>query len=120
MHNVYNNSWVTIAAIEANTSQDGFLHPRSEWKPVQMRARFDDNVFSDVLLFPRDLGSVCCRNNFPLFTRAWTMQETLLSSRIILYSPRVVSLLCLEDERCESGALPDVRHYVRHVFRPRY
>ncbi|KAF6817816.1 hypothetical protein CSOJ01_02253 [Colletotrichum sojae] len=111
MHAIYNNSWVTIAAAEAKVSGDGFLQPRGQWQPVKMKARFDDNVFSDVLLVPQGLGPMSCRPDAPLFQRGWTMQETLLSSRILLYGHRELTFLCLEDEKSEGGLPPDIRHY---------
>ncbi|KAF6833705.1 3-phytase a precursor [Colletotrichum musicola] len=95
---------------DKNESREGFLQPRGQWQPVKMKARFDDNVFSDVLLVPKGLGPMSCRPDAPLFQRGWTMQETLLSSRVLLYGHRELTFLCLEDEKSEGGLPPDVRH----------
>ncbi|KAF4840937.1 hypothetical protein CGCSCA4_v009786 [Colletotrichum siamense] len=73
MHAIYRSSQVTIAPSEAATSKTGFLRPRDMWRPIKMKARFDENVFSDVLLVPE--GS-SCRSSAPLFRRGWTLQET--------------------------------------------
>ncbi|KAF9878799.1 hypothetical protein CkaCkLH20_03699 [Colletotrichum karsti] len=108
MHAIYRNSWVTIAAAEARTCNDGFLQPRSDWQPVKMKARFDDNVFSEVTMFPRGQS---CRPDAPLFQRGWTMQETLLSTRVLLYGARELTFLCMQDEQSEGGVPPTVRQY---------
>lgn len=108
MHAIYHSSWVTIAAAEALTCNHGFLQPRSKWQPIRMRARLDESGPSEVLLVPEGKS---WRTEAPLFQRGWTMQETLLSSRILLYGQRELIFLCLEGERCEGADLSDVRHY---------
>ncbi|KAF4921791.1 hypothetical protein CGCVW01_v005735 [Colletotrichum viniferum] len=101
MHAIYRSSRITIAPSEAATSKTGFLRPRDMWRPIKMKARFDENVFSDVLLIPE--GS-SCRSIAPLFRRGWTLQETLLSTRVLVYGLRELTFLCLEGIRSECGS----------------
>lgn len=108
MHAIYHCSWVTIAAAEALTCNHGFLQPRAQWQPIRMRARLDENDPSDVLLVPQGKS---WRSEAPLFRRGWTMQETLLSSRILLYGQRELIFLCLEGERCEGDVPSDIRYF---------
>lgn len=108
MHAIYHSSWVTIAAAEALTCNHGFLQPRSMWQPIRMRARFGENDPSEVLLVPSGRS---CRSEAALFQRGWTMQETLLSSRILVYGQRELVFLCLERERCEGSGPSDVRKF---------
>lgn len=100
MHAIYHSSWVTIAAAEASTCDDGFLQPRGLWQPIRMRARWDEDGPSEVLLVPEGTSY---REDAPLFRRGWTMQETSLSRRLLIYGQRELIFLCLEGDRCEGG-----------------
>lgn len=100
MHAIYHSSWVTIAAAEAMTCNDGFLQPRGEWQPIRMRARWDEDGPSEVLLVPEGMSY---REDAPLFRRGWTMQETSLSRSLLIYGQRELVFLCLEGDRCEGG-----------------
>lgn len=112
MHSIYHSSWVTIAAVEALTCNNGFLQPRADWQPLRMRARLDESGPStDVLLAPKNNN---LRHESALFRRGWTLQETLLSSRILLYGQRELIYLCLEAERCEGGAPSEIRRFGAH------
>lgn len=112
MHSIYHCSWLTIAAVEAPTCNHGFLQPRAQWQPLRMRARLDGGDPSDVLLAPKNNNPV--RGNAALFQRGWTMQEMLLSSRILLYGQRELIYLCLEAERCEGAVPSEVRRLGAH------
>lgn len=109
MQAIYHSSWVTIAAAEAVTCNDGFLQTQIMWQPIRMRARLGENDSSEVLLVPS--GGRPCSPHTPLFQRGWTMQETLLSSRLLIYGQRGLVFLCLERERCEGNVPSDVRKY---------
>ncbi|KAF5511308.1 hypothetical protein CGCS363_v003517 [Colletotrichum siamense] len=114
MHAIYRSSRITIAPSEAATSKTGFLRPRGMWRPTKMKARFDDNVFSDVLLVPTGRS---CRPFAPLFQRGLTLQETLLSTRVLVYGLRELTFLCLEGLRSECGSHLTVEE-VNWAFHP--
>ncbi|KAK4185212.1 heterokaryon incompatibility protein-domain-containing protein [Podospora australis] len=99
MHRIYLGASFTIAAAQAVTSSDGFLAPRSQYQPTKVKARFDDNVFGEVLLAPKaeEFG------DYNLFTRGWTFQETQLSSRILAYGRRELVYCCLERIHRDGG-----------------
>ncbi|KAI1129539.1 heterokaryon incompatibility protein-domain-containing protein [Nemania abortiva] len=111
MCSVYRGAFFTIAASIATTADDGFLHPRIQYRPTKLAARTDDNVFTEVLLSPvyRRLDVV----GSPLYLRGWTFQETQLSTRIAAYGEREMTLCCLEDAHIDGGT-------GRHVVGPTY
>ncbi|KAK0671570.1 heterokaryon incompatibility protein-domain-containing protein [Cercophora samala] len=106
MHRIYLGASFTIVAAKAVTSLDGFLTPREKYQPSIISARLDDNVFGEVLAFPKhDTGS-----DYNLFTRGWTFQETQLSTRILAYGFRELVYACLEARHRDGGH--------EHVFDP--
>ncbi|KAI0100093.1 hypothetical protein GGR51DRAFT_533800 [Nemania sp. FL0031] len=100
MHLVYRGAFFTIAASNAASSYDGFLHPRIPYRPMKLSARTDDNVFTEVLLLPEYGGFA---SSDPLFLRGWTFQETHLSTRIAAYGQREMLFCCLEGAHSDGG-----------------
>jgi Heterokaryon incompatibility protein (HET) len=85
MASIYKNAVVTIAAATATSSYEGFLS--RERTPPQR-----DTCGFQVPMINGSTGSctlMVCRNYIPsepINTRAWTMQEYVLSTRMLLYS----------------------------------
>ncbi|VBB81707.1 Putative protein of unknown function [Podospora comata] len=106
MHRIYLGASFTIVAAKAVTSLDGFLAPRAKYQPSIISARLDDNVFGEILAFPKhDILS-----DYNLFTRGWTFQETQLSTRILAYGLHELVYSCLEARHRDGG--------YEHVFDP--
>lgn len=105
MHLVYRGAYFTIAAASAPSSYGGFLQPRERYRPTRVPARTDDNVFTEVLLSPEYGGLVTSDH---LFLRGWTFQETHLSTRIAVYSPREMVFCCLEGVRSDGGSATQI------------
>jgi hypothetical protein len=105
MHRIYACAHVTIAASMASRCTEGFLAPRTDIPtfliPISYRTTVDG---------PSRVGSIILisspRNSVePLVTRAWTLQESLLSRRILSYGSRQLRWFCATDEHCDGGVL---------------
>jgi hypothetical protein len=105
MHKIYACAHVTIAASVASKCTEGFLAPRTNILqfriPINYRAGADASYrVGSIVLTPGSRGSI-----EPLVTRAWTLQESLLSRRILSYGSRQLRWFCVTDERCDGGVL---------------
>lgn len=95
MSNIYRNSYLTVAATWAKSSQVGCFSVQEDDArigPVKMRK----TVHHDKNTSEADLS-------FPIHTRAWTYQELLLAPRILHYGRHEMLWECLEDHTCECG-----------------
>lgn len=94
MDHVYQNAVITIAAEAASNSSEGFFESMSLREPASVipQASFHSNAKSlrGTIYFRKnsDWGYNQCRS--PLSYRAWTMQEEILSSRILRFSAREI------------------------------
>ncbi|KAJ4373686.1 hypothetical protein N0V86_007829 [Didymella sp. IMI 355093] len=106
MHKIYACGHVTIAASKAAKCTEGFLAPRYDVPGFSIPIRYpsaSDSVprLGSVILMPSSRRSV-----EPLVTRAWTLQESLLSRRILSYGNRQLRWYCASgDEQCDGGVL---------------
>ncbi|KAL9054140.1 MAG: hypothetical protein Q9162_004323 [Coniocarpon cinnabarinum] len=75
MRNIYKGALVTVVAAEAHTVFDGFFEP-----PKSFTAATDTD--EDLSFKSEDTSAV----KEPIFTRAWTLEERLLSCRSIVFS----------------------------------
>lgn len=96
MPRVYNESVVTITAARAKSAQEGFLHPLDT-------SKYKDSIFK--LGFKCEHGTVGHAYlvkevqydyavSDPIDSRAWTLQESYLSKRIIRYGSKQCSMTC--------------------------
>lgn len=87
MHKIFACTQVTIAASKASRCTEGFLAPRTSvpqfYVSIRDSAETNNARPSRVILIPSSK-----RHVEPLVTRAWTLQETLLSRRILSYRSR--------------------------------
>ncbi|KAL8920432.1 MAG: hypothetical protein Q9172_004504 [Xanthocarpia lactea] len=107
MHHIYRNAEFTICAATAETSTEGFLQ-RRVFSGYPM-----PEVDHSMLQFPcpnGDRGTILvkkfqthCVNGQPLYKRGWTLQEHMLSSRVLVYDSWQVWWECLEGKRCDKG-----------------
>jgi hypothetical protein len=105
MHKIYACAQVTIAASKASKCSEGFLAPRSNIPQfrISIRYRSGKNTaerLGSVILMPSADRSV-----EPIVTRGWTLQESLLSRRILSYGSRQLRWYCAMDEDCDGGVL---------------
>jgi hypothetical protein len=110
---VYQNAYLTIAAAAARNSSDGLFHPR----PFSVRKTFptafeNDNKVEEAEVFARPWNSQrhwidsigdgpWYRVPTPLEQRAWTLQEHVLSRRILRFTGHKLVWHCREVHLCE-------------------
>ncbi|KAL2063244.1 hypothetical protein VTL71DRAFT_5049 [Oculimacula yallundae] len=95
MPEIYRNATVTISAARARTSNEGFLHDvlRPTPQDLSFRLRFlcpDGQIGSLIFYVPDDI----LPHHDPIETRAWTLQEHLLSQRLLIFGSRQIWWTC--------------------------
>jgi hypothetical protein len=112
MSDIYHEATVTIAAGDALTSNDGFLNLRPNTLLHQRRNGYRPLVMpvgggtdSIVQLYDNKLYFDLRRCN--LTTRAWTLQEMLLSPRVLFYTKEEPIWFCqtIWDKHSDRGGL---------------
>ncbi|KAK3348756.1 heterokaryon incompatibility protein-domain-containing protein [Lasiosphaeria hispida] len=125
MATVYRNAYLTLAAGTAAASDEGFLsrqHHAAEFEepyevkwqdgngqPTLLRAR----VIPGMHTHTDDLDE---EDSMPLDTRAWTLQERMLSTRILAYTKHELRWTCLSGSTCECGLLGQFTDPFKSVF----
>ncbi|KAF2261107.1 HET-domain-containing protein, partial [Lojkania enalia] len=108
---IYANSYFTIAATCAEQSGDGFLRPRTLNRvsiPFRLNSasEIDSNIyFRNQPDFLQDHQA--CVLESPLLKRAWVLQETLLSRRMVHFSSKQVYWECRCAFYAEDGMTED-------------
>ncbi|KAH7085276.1 heterokaryon incompatibility protein-domain-containing protein [Paraphoma chrysanthemicola] len=91
---IYSQAIVTIAAGSASAAEQGFLLPRREsidGEAFDLAFQTDDGrtgTVTAVWKFTSQYG------HEPLHTRGWTLQERLLSTRVLEYASRQLRFIC--------------------------
>ena len=97
MSNVYANAHLTLAATQSKTPQEGLLNPFE-------KARSCNGVGEDVIVRMETHMSVDGSSD-PLNTRGWTLQEAVLSSRIISFGTEQWLWKCPSRHATEDGLI---------------
>lgn len=109
MGQIYKDSFVTIAGPAAFCCDSGFLHPRRMLAMVPVKVSNGD-LTDDIILSHRgtmeNLYELAPEENSPLATRAWVLQERLLSRRVLYFGTRGMYLECFGNVRFESCHYP--------------
>ena len=92
----YRNSYLTISALDASNSSDGFLNRRL---PVPQANLFEGQ---DLQLRPKTLTRAAIFQKSPLGKRGWTLQERLLSTRVLHYGETEIFWECFTCS-CREG-----------------
>jgi Heterokaryon incompatibility protein (HET) len=92
MCDIYRRAYLTIVAASASHSSDGFLQQRPSPSPPTQIPFWSKNL---------RLGSAWVRqegwyedSSEPINSRAWTLQERLLSRKLIIFASHTVQLQC--------------------------
>ena len=96
MADIYRNAYVTIQATSAKTCRDGFLQIRRQrTDAIRLPCQYAPNQFADVVVSP-GIDIVMPRPGLqePIHDRGWTLQEGLLSSRVLIYSEAQLFFKC--------------------------
>jgi hypothetical protein len=99
MGEYYENAYVTISALSASGSSEGFLHPRPETQVLRL---FET---SNVYIRPREeFNRRKIFERAALSRRGWTLQERLLSTRILHFSSHEMFWECKTCSAREGSA----------------
>ena len=94
---IYHNAYATIAASHAHTSEDGFLKGRASF-----------NVSMTLVRKPEEDGPACPDIDYaqmtPLFERAWTCQERMLSPHVLFFTSAGLFWSCQSSDRWVGNA----------------
>ncbi|KEY74393.1 hypothetical protein S7711_07299 [Stachybotrys chartarum IBT 7711] len=108
MSDVYGGAYLTIAAASSPSAETGFLTQRA--MPETLRIPIEDEYGEPAFVCLQDV----LRSGFhggrlePWTARGWTLQEELLSSRLIVYTKQELQWTCLSCSRCEcDGPIPE-------------
>ncbi|KAK4231568.1 heterokaryon incompatibility protein-domain-containing protein [Podospora fimiseda] len=115
MQEVYGNSYITIAAHQAESCVDGFLGQQSFGQPAWQRPFYVliGTGESIKMHLPTGSESWKWREGSPLMRRGWTLQEALLPRRILYYTGHELVWECDTKILCECGHISDPV-YLRH------
>jgi hypothetical protein len=92
MCDIYRNAHVAIVAATASDSNQGFLQSRPLPSPsVEVPFWSTDNRLSSVSMRPEGWYS---DDSEPVNTRGWTLQERLLSPRLVIFASHTIQLQC--------------------------
>ncbi|KAG4443261.1 hypothetical protein IFR05_001304 [Cadophora sp. M221] len=95
MPEIYRNSTVTISAARARTSNEGFLHDITRPTPqdISFRLRFlcPDGQIGSLIFYGQD---EILPHRDPIEDRAWTLQEHLLSQRLLVFGSHQIWWTC--------------------------
>jgi hypothetical protein len=104
MPEVYRRATLTISASSAKNSNEGFLHTSAATYQkldrclVALRYRCSDTGYGRVILTRQRTEDDLVNARPPVDRRAWTMQEQLLSTRLIQFESDQVHWIC----KCSS------------------
>ncbi|PQE33590.1 heterokaryon incompatibility protein [Rutstroemia sp. NJR-2017a WRK4] len=94
MGRIYQNASIAIVAASASSANQGFLEDREPPKPsFQIPFWAPGGRLSSVSMRQNDDYE---HNDEPINQRAWTLQEQLLSSRLLIYSSHTLQYHCQE------------------------
>jgi hypothetical protein len=111
MGDIYSNAYVTVAATATSSEEQGLFKPRPQFHHT-VRGAFDGKEYEVHVLKEighdefgafRSGGSDTFRK-LPLLTRGWTLQEQILSPRVLHFTREELIWDCLDGKSCECGA----------------
>ena len=106
MRNIFKNAYVTLVASHASSVTDGFLFPK--FRPLSTLfgtcPELEDGSGVDMVI--ELINADFQRTNQPVSSRAWTLEERLLSSRLLIFNSHGLFWQCEEKETSmEAGIL---------------
>ena len=95
MGRIYKDATLTIMAASAKSVYEGFLDDTKIDAPgAKLPFHIDKDSFGAVFVRSNYASRSYFLDEEPIFNRAWTLQEMLLSSRIIMFDSYQVTLKC--------------------------
>ena len=119
MATIYSRSTLTIIAATAKSVTEGFLGPRGDFIAASTRIPFlcRDGTLGTVALSASAVSMAYYPQDNPIELRAWTYQERLLASRVLIYSNDGIRFVCRSGIRSSIEGTPWISlqrqpHYV--------
>ena len=108
METVYANAAITIAAVGAANSSIGFLGPRPQQKACEVQLQHRDGDLVTMRVSRMRTGQACVFNEekAALDSRAWALQERLLSPRILSLGTDQMYFDCFNAQFFETVRFP--------------
>lgn len=108
---IYSNATVTISAASAATCRYGFLRPREavDFNKVafRLRLRTPSGEEGHIFLAPwKRFAQLEGVEKEPINDRAWTLQEQVVSPRVLYYSFQQLHWICRGGIRADGGFCP--------------
>ncbi|KAI9704665.1 MAG: hypothetical protein M1820_005413 [Bogoriella megaspora] len=106
MRSVYSSAELTISASTASASSEGIFGPQRFGTPARPlscsggKAKVCQNIAREHNRFEVQM---CMPSPLPITRRAWTLQESVLSNRVVHYTGNELVWECNEWYRCECG-----------------
>lgn len=102
MPQIYRGAYITISAARSQSSDEGFLHdvqvPSTNASIFKMAYACPKGRLGTILLFHDSVSQL----EEPINTRGWTLQEYLLSQRLLIYGVHGLRFGCQEGERYDD------------------
>ncbi|KAH6881676.1 heterokaryon incompatibility protein-domain-containing protein, partial [Alternaria rosae] len=108
MLTVYRNALITISATSSKSGNEGLFQRWSEFETRVIPGDEEAGTFifsAEREHFGGQWGSH--RQEYPLLSRAWALQERLLSPRILHFGRSELHFECIEEFRCECSGTQD-------------
>lgn len=112
MHELYSRADLTITSLIADDSRGSLFQPRPDqiWRPIPLdlglpkrhRPDFKDNTVFQLSVHPENQLARQTTRNGPIHRRAWTLQEQVMSTRILYFGEGILHWECLHDYLLES------------------
>lgn len=101
MPGIYKGAYVTLSAASASNSSEGFLQVRPPNGSVfRFTFKCPDGTMSSIYLYQKPSGS---HYSDPINKRAWTLQESILSPRILAFCGQRLSWTCHSHNLSNTG-----------------
>ena len=110
MGEIYRNAVLTVSATNASHVGFGCFHERPESRTFKNRLRQAEDSPSHVLIREPSVHSnlmstPSAEEEWPLFRRAWCLQERLMSTRVLHFTASELAWECCTSAACECGHL---------------
>jgi hypothetical protein len=92
MGNIYKNATLTIVAAHSEGAHLGFIGRNAPFEGCELPFLLPDNTLGTIIAVPGGLGPRM--PPLPLDTRAWTMQEQMLSTRHLVFNLHGIGWKC--------------------------
>ncbi|KAI1147314.1 HET-domain-containing protein [Nemania diffusa] len=119
MADIYQNSYLTLAATSSNSDSSGFLPTEAvtafdtSWDALDANAKAYQLRVRHVLQHWEVPQTTLLRGSYPLLLRGWAFQERILAPRVLHFCKQELVWECGEGARCECGSLPQTRNLKR-------